>query len=109
MTSKEMAELAAATMDDRKAKSIETMDISARTAETDYFVICSGTSSTHVKAIADEVEFKLKEAGVPIKHSEGYDPATWILLDFGDIVCHVFREEEREFYNLERLWSKMYD
>ena len=109
MTPKETAALAASVMDDRKAKEIETIDITGRTAEADYFVICSGTSNTHVKAIADEVEFKLKEAGIPIKHIEGYDTATWILLDFGDIVCHVFREEERQFYNLERLWSKMYD
>ncbi len=105
MTSKEMADKIAAIMDDRKAKNIEIIDTTKLTDVTDYFVICSGTSTTHVKGIADEVEFKMSEAGVQCKHTEGYDSASWILLDFVDVVAHVFIQEEREFYNLERLWK----
>ena len=104
MTTKEMAEKVAAIMDDRKAKNIEVIDTTKMTDVTDYFIICSGTSTTHVKAIADEVEFKMKEAGVECSHTEGYDSAQWILLDFTDVVAHVFIEDQREYYNLERLW-----
>ena len=105
MTSKEMADKIASIMDDRKAKDIEIIDTTKLTDVTDYFIICSGTSTTHVKGIADEVEFKMSEAGVKCKHTEGYDSAGWILLDFVDVVAHVFLQDQREYYNLERLWK----
>lgn len=105
MNSREMADKVAAIMDDRKAKSIEVIDTSKLTDVTDYFIICSGTSTTHVRGIADEIEAKMSEAGVACSHIEGYDTAGWILLDFIDIVAHVFLEDQREFYNLERLWK----
>ena len=71
----------------------------------DYFVICSGTSTTHIKALADEVDVKMGEMGYPCLHKEGYNSARWILLDYADVVVHLFHEEDRKFYNLERLWS----
>lgn len=92
-------------LDDKKAKDIEAMNIGGLTVLADYFVVCSGTSTTHIKAMADEVVEKLKEEGVEHPHQEGYDTARWILLDFGDIIVHIFHDEDRKFYNLERLWS----
>lgn len=92
-------------LEEKKAKDIETMYISGMTVLADYFVVCSGTSITHIKAIADELEAKMDEEGVNFLHKEGYDSARWILLDFGDIIVHIFHDEDRKFYNLERLWS----
>ncbi len=105
MDSKTKAELALKWMEDKKALDIEKIDISGTTVIADYFVICSGTSSTHVKGIADEIEFKFKEQGEAPLRIEGYDTAKWILMDYGDVIVHVFYEEDREYYNLERLWK----
>ena len=91
-------------MEDRKAKQIDVIDLAGQTPITDAFILCSGTSSTHLRGIADEVMEKMKEAGQSCVHLEGYDTARWILMDFTDVVAHVFLEEEREFYNIERLW-----
>ena len=90
---------------DKKAKDVKSIDIREVTIIADYFVICSGTSTTHIKALADEVEEKMKEMNVELLRKEGYNSARWILLDFNSVVVHVFHEEDREFYNLERLWS----
>lgn len=100
-----MVEKVVHAMQDKKARDISTIDIQNITVITDYFVLCSGTSTTHIKAIADEIEFKLSEIGIETYHKEGYDTARWILLDYADVVIHVFHEEDRAFYNLERLWS----
>jgi ribosome-associated protein len=90
---------------EKKAKNIKVIDIEDLTTIATYFVICSGTSTTHIKTLADEVEFKLKEEGLlPLRH-EGYNSARWILIDYGDIIVHIFYEEDREFYNLDRLWQ----
>lgn len=105
MNSKTMAEKIAAIMEDRKAKDIEVIDTSSLTDITDYFIICSGTSTTHVRGIADEIEKKMGESGLQCAHLEGYDTAGWILLDYLDVVAHVFLTDQREFYNLERLWK----
>ncbi len=70
----------------------------------DYFVIATGTSTTHVKSLADEVEFKLKESGCEPAHTEGYRSNSWILLDYLGVVVHVFTPEARTFYDLDRLW-----
>ena len=105
MNSGEMAEKISAIMDSRKAKNIEVIDTAKLTDVTDYFIICSGTSTTHVRGISDEIEAKMEEAGVKCAHTEGYDTASWILLDFIDVVAHVFLEDQRAFYNLERLWK----
>ena len=105
MDSKAMAEKISEIMDDRKAKNIEVIDTSGLTDIADYFIICSGTSTTHVRGIADEIEKKMGECGLKCAHLEGYDSAGWILLDYLDVVAHVFLADQREFYNLERLWK----
>ncbi|WP_313756324.1 ribosome silencing factor [Tissierella sp.] len=91
--------------EDKKGIDIKLLNISKLTSIADYFVIVSGNSSTQVMAIADEVESKMIEAGELEFSKEGYQSGRWILLDFNDIIVHVFHKEEREFYNLERLWS----
>jgi ribosome-associated protein len=100
-----VARAAALAADDKKAKEVKILDIRSITTVSDYFVICSGTSSTHIRAIADNVEGMLSQQGLTLHHMEGYQNGRWILLDFGDIVVHVMHEEERQFYNLERLWG----
>lgn len=105
MDSKKLVDKIVEIMQDKKAKDINIIDIHNITVIADYFVICSGTSTTHIKAIADEIDFKLNEIGLEAYHKEGYDTATWILLDYADVVIHVFHQEDRSFYNLERLWS----
>lgn len=92
-------------LEEKKARDVQVINISNISILADYFVICNGTSTTHIKAMADEVEFKLGEMGYQYLHKEGYNSARWILLDYGDIVVHIFHEEDRSFYNLERLWS----
>jgi ribosome-associated protein len=92
-------------LEDKKARNIELIDISDVSILADYFIISSGTSVTHIKTLADELEEKMEEAGCNLLHKEGYNSARWILLDFGELVVHIFHEEDRSFYNLERLWS----
>jgi len=72
----------------------------------DYFVIASGTSTTHVRALSDNIIKSLKEKGLPVRHVEGEREASWVLLDFGDVVCHLFLKDTRAFYNLEKLWVR---
>ena len=91
-------------LDSKRAEDIQLIGIRDLTIVADYFVIANGTSNTHTKALADEVEFQLKEQGVEPLRVEGYSGASWIILDYGDIVVHVFYKETREFYNLEKLW-----
>lgn len=90
---------------EKKAKLIKGIDISELTTIANYFVICSGSSVTHIKSLADNVEEKLSLLGIKPIHREGYNSARWILLDFDDVVIHIFHEEDREFYGLERLWQ----
>lgn len=90
---------------DKKAMGIEVLDISEITSIGNYFVICTCTSSTQVKACADEVEEKMDEIGIHPNHLEGYSGGNWILMDYGDIIVHIMNEETHEFYSLERLWS----
>ena len=91
--------------DDKRGFDIKVLNISKLTSIADYFIIVSGNATTQVAAIADEVEEKMGRAGFDIKHKEGYGTNRWILLDFGDIIVHVFHKEDREFYKLERLWA----
>ncbi len=90
---------------EKKAKQIKIIDIDKISSLTHYFVICSGTSSTHIKTLADNVEEKLEQLGIRHISKEGYGSARWILLDYGPVVVHIFHDEDREFYKLERLWS----
>lgn len=99
-----LADQIVAILDDRKGKQIERIDTSSMTIVTDYFVVCSGTSTTHVRGLADEVLDRLGKEGLHCSHVEGYDTARWILLDYLDVVVHIFVEEDRDFYSLERLW-----
>lgn len=93
-------------IEDKKGFDLKVLDISNLTSIADYFVIVSGNSSSQVMSIADEVEAKMfLENYHMIANKEGYQSARWILLDYGDIIVHVFHKDEREFYNLERLWS----
>lgn len=107
MDSKAMADKIVDIIDDRKGRKIEVIEIKDLTVVTDYFVICSGTSTTHLRGIADEVVHKMEQEGVKCAHTEGYDTASWILLDFLDVVVHLFLESEREYYNIERLWRNV--
>ncbi|HKM31945.1 MAG TPA: ribosome silencing factor [Oscillospiraceae bacterium] len=93
------------TLDSKKAKDIKVIGVGDLTIIADYFIIASGTSSTQVKALADEVEFALKQNDELTSRIEGYQGANWIVLDYSDIVVHVFHTETRNFYSLERLWQ----
>lgn len=101
----QMVDIARSAAEGKKAKDITVLDLSSISAMCDYFIICSGGSGPQVKAIAENVEEKLSEQGVEPKRREGLREGAWVLLDYGDIVVHVFKEEEREFYKLERLWG----
>lgn len=93
-------------LEDKKAEDIVILDIEGLTVIADYFVICTGRSVTQVKAIADHlVDTLKKDHGIQAKGIEGTQEGKWILVDYGEVVIHVFRQEEREFYNLERLWA----
>ena len=91
--------------DNKKARDIKVLALEGLTTIADYFVICSGGSSTQVKAISDEVEEKLKEIEILPFGKEGFSMADWILIDYSDVVLHVFTPESREFFNIEKLWA----
>ena len=105
LTPKEIAAIAARALDDKKARDIKVLATAEQTVLADYFVICNGTSSTHIKALVDAVDKALSEAGEPPVRREGLRSDIWILMDFGSVIVHVFTDEARKFYNLERLWS----
>ena len=105
MTPKEVAAVAAKALDDRKGVDISLLEITDVTTIADYFLICTGTSSTHVKSLCDAVEEAMDNAGEPALRREGHRSGTWVLLDYGCLVVHVFTDEARKFYDLERLWS----
>lgn len=105
MTSLETAKLAVKAIDSKKGAGIKVIKVDGVSAIADYFVIANGFSSTQVRALADEVEFRLKEAGETVSHIEGHKNDSWILLDYVDVIVHVFSEEAREFYDLDRLWA----
>ncbi len=102
--SKEMAKLAYEAMADKKAQDIRILDISQISVLADYFLIASGSNKNQVQAMVDQVQESLHKAGYVPKQVEGYQTANWILLDYGDIIIHVFDEENRLFYDLERIW-----
>ena len=102
------SQLARAVLDiasDKKASDIILLDIRDVTTIADYFVICSGSNPRQIQAIADAIEEQLAEQGVRVLHREGVADAGWILLDFGDVIVHIFGTREREYYRLESLWS----
>ena len=100
----EILEIAAEAADSKKARDIVALDISAIAYFASCFLICSGDSSRQIQAIADEIETRLKEAGVRPDHIEGYRNAEWIVMDYSDLVVHLFSKTARTYYDLERLW-----
>ena len=105
MTPKELAIIAAKALDEKKGKEIAAIEVTEQTTLADYFVIATGTSNTQINALCGAVEKAMDEQGVPVLRREGYRDGTWVLLDYGDIVVHVFSPEARAFYSLERLWA----
>ena len=102
--SKKMAKIAVDALEEKKAKDLKLLDISDVSVLADYFIIASGSNRNQVQAMADEVEEKLGKAGFTPKQVEGYQTANWILMDYKDIIIHIFDEENRLFYDLERIW-----
>lgn len=105
MTSLETAKLAAKALLKIKGLDVRVIKIRDISSIADYFVIATGTSNTHVRALADEVEYRLDNEGISASHIEGYRSDSWILLDYVDVVVHVFSDEGRKYYDLERLWQ----
>jgi len=101
----EVAMIAARALADKKAISISVLQISDLTVMADYFAICTGSSTTHLKTLADAVQKALEDAGEKLGHVEGRGGGTWVLMDFGCLVVHLFMAETRAFYDLERLWQ----
>ena len=105
ITAKEIAEAAVKALDSKNAHDIKLLRTTDVTVLADYFVICTATSTTQIKTLADATEAALEELGENKLHREGYRSGSWVLLDFGCVVVHLFMEEARQFYNLERLWA----
>lgn len=106
MDSEEKLSLIKEACEDKKATDMVVMDLRGKTLISDYFVLCSGTSKIHCRAIADGLLETMKKRGIKGVRCEGYEQGTWILLDYADVVVHVFAQEEREYYNLEDLWAR---
>jgi ribosome-associated protein len=103
-TGLELAKICTRVADDSKAEDLIVLDVRGLSSFTDYFVIMSGRSSRHVQGLAEVIEAELRSKRVSSKHSEGLQEGLWVLLDFGDIVTHIFYKEKRAFYDLEGLW-----
>ena len=103
--SKEMARIAWNALNDKKGEDIKIIDITGISVLADYFIIANGTNDSQVNALVDNVEEELHKAGYPLKQREGRASGSWVLLDFGDIIVHVFDKENRLFYALERIWK----
>lgn len=102
----EAVKIAVNALDSRKGSDIEVLKIGGISSVADYFIICSGSSTTQIRTLGDEVEFRLKEdLGLAPLHCEGYQSGNWYLLDYGFLIVHVFHREAREFYKLEHLWA----
>lgn len=103
--SKEMVKIIADALNDKKAEDIKVIDISNISVISDYFVIANGSNPNQIQALVDNVEEKMHEAGYIEPRVEGYNSASWILLDYEDVIVHVFSRDDRSFYNLEKVWS----
>lgn len=105
MTGKEMAKIAYQALSDKKAEDIQIIDISGISVLADYFVIANGSNQHQLEAMRDAVDEALYKAGVKVKQIEGNRSSSWLLMDYGDIIVHVFSKEDRLFYDLERIWG----
>lgn len=103
-TTKELVKLAIQALEDKKAEEIRVIDIQEISTLADYFIIANGSNRSQIQALADHVEETLGKAGLPLKQVEGYETANWILMDYRDIIVHVFDRENRLFYDLDRIW-----
>lgn len=102
---KEMMKVIVETLEDKKALDIVTLDLQQISLVTDYFIICHGNSDRQVQALHDAVVERVEKEGYQVNGIEGLDTSRWILIDLGDVVVHIFHREDREYYNLERLWA----
>ncbi|MBQ0105419.1 MAG: ribosome silencing factor [Armatimonadetes bacterium] len=107
MTSKEKLDLIVKLLEDKKAVDLEVIELSDKSLMCDYFVICTGTSNIHIRTLCDTITLDGRKMGLKKSAVEGRNNAKWILVDFGDVVVHVFDREEREYYNLEDLWKNL--
>ena len=105
MEPKALAIRIATILDKKKATRVKVLRVHDLTVMADYFVIASGTSSTHVKSLAEEAEFQLKEAGIAPLRTEGFNTQNWFILDYGSVIVHVFSPDARDFYDLDHLWA----
>ena len=106
---KDWADAIVALLDTHKAQDIKVLEVFDQTIVADYFVLCTGPSNTQVKALAGELEYKMGLAKVDYLRMEGYNEGTWIIIDYGSVLVHIFQRETRDFYNLEKLWSDSKD
>ncbi len=102
---RDIAVIAANALEEKKALDLSIIDIDKVSVIADYFVIASGSNTNQIQAMTDEVEERLSKAGFVPKHIEGYRSANWVLMDYGDVIVHIFDVENRAFYNLERIWK----
>ncbi|MCP8967193.1 ribosome silencing factor [Ectobacillus ponti] len=105
MDNKELLTVAVKAADDKKAEDIVVLNMNGISPVVDYFLICHGNSDKQVQAIVREMKEKAHENGLDVKRIEGFDEASWVLVDLGDVVAHVFHKDDRSYYNLERLWG----
>jgi ribosome-associated protein len=105
LTPEQITAVAYKALDAKNAKDVKILKTAEHTVLADYFVICNGTSPAHIKALVDEVDRELSEAGEPPMRREGLRSDIWVLMDFGSVIVHIFTDEARKFYDLERLWS----
>ena len=103
--SSEMAKLVIEALEDKKAEDIKVIDISEVSVIADYFIIAGGSNANQIQALSNNVEEKLGKAGYSVKQVEGYETANWILMDFQDVIVHIFDKENRLLYDLERIWK----
>ncbi len=104
MDSLEMVKCAVAALEDKKAEDIRILDIREVSILADYFIIANGTNNNQIQALVDNVQEEMSKAGYTLKSTEGYQSASWVLLDYIDIIIHIFSKEDRLFYDLEHIW-----
>jgi len=107
ITAVALAAKAQALLEGKKAEDIILMDVRKRSVATDYFLLATGTSTPHLRALADEVQYTLKHEGIPCYHRSGESDSGWIVLDYSDLIIHIFSPEARKYYSIEDLWAKV--
>lgn len=105
MTTEQKRQIVLNAAEDAKAERINVLDLRGKTLIADYFIVCSGNSDVHIRSIADKIQDALDQAGEPVLGVEGYREANWVLLDYGDVVVHIMREDTRQHYGLETFWQ----